>query len=114
MNQSLQVVAIIYICGLLLLWAYSYYKGKKIVEYLKLNHLAKWEELEKPGPDYLNASTLIRWTKFISQSGYVILQDNHLDYLCENQKRLERHTIILTILFFVLFGGVAIWFKYLA
>lgn len=112
-NPIIEVIGIIYLCIVHSFWIYSFYNGKKIVKYLKLYHLIKWEELGRPHPNYLNSATIRKWKKFISYKGYTLLNDKKLNQLCKTQKKLERITIILTIGFFAIFGGIAFWFKYL-
>ena len=112
-NPIIEIIGIIYLCIVHSFWIYSFYKGKKIVKYLKLYHLMKWEELGRPSPNYLNSSAIRLWKKFISQKGHTLFNDKNLNILCEVQIKLERITIILTIGFFAVFGGIAIWFKYL-
>ncbi len=100
-KNFLQIVAAIYICVVLFFWVYSFFKGLKIVKYLKLNHSGKWKELDKPYPNYLNSVSVRKWRKLISQKGYLLLNDKNLSQLCEAQKKLERNTVILTVSFLV-------------
>jgi len=111
-NPIIEVIGIIYLCIVHSFWIYSFYKGKKIVKYLKLYHLIKWEELGRPRPNYFNSSAIRLWKKFISPKGHALLNDNNLNQLCKTQKKLEINTVILTVSFFVIFGGIVFWFKY--
>lgn len=114
MTPAIRTFAIIFLIVSLLLWAYSFYRGRKIVEYLRRRHRTKWEESGSPKPEYLNSLGFQKWMKFFSQKQYLDFNDPKVTGMCEYQKKLERLTVITTVLFFVIFGSIAAWDKYAA
>lgn len=95
-----------------LMWGYAYYRGKKIIAYMRRRHAARWEEMNRPEPDYFNSLKLQRWKRFLSGEEYRSLNDRWVNELCEQQLMLERTAIVATVLFFVVFGAIALWDKY--
>jgi len=112
MESIVQLLGIIFMAVVCMLWVYSFYRGKKILDFMRRRYRTKWEELGSPKPDYLNSHNLQKWTSFLSQKKYQSFNDRVLNSMCEDQRRLERLTLIMTLTFFVLFGGFALWFKY--
>lgn len=112
MESFLQTSGIIFLAGVLLLWAYSFYRGRKIVELMRRRYRTKWEELGCPKPDYLSSLNLQKWSAFLNRREYHSFNDRVLNSMCDDQRKLERVTLIMTVTFFVLFGGIAVWQKY--
>lgn len=112
MESFLQTSGIIFLAVVCLLWAYSFYRGRKIVDLMRRRYRIKWEELGSPKPDYLNSHKHQMWSAFLNRQEYHSFNDRVLNSMCEDQRKLERLTLILTVTFFVLFGGIAVWQKY--
>ncbi|MDX1617882.1 MAG: hypothetical protein R3224_03795 [Balneolaceae bacterium] len=112
MQEFLKLLGIIFVIGLSLLWSYTYFQGKKIVAFMKRRYPSKWENKGRPTPNYLNTLQHQKWMAFLSQKEYLKFNDTVLDEMCEEQRTLEKLTLILTIAFFLLFGGIAVWYEY--
>lgn len=110
--KLLQLAALVFLGAIFLLWIYAYYHAKRIVAYLRQRHPTRWEELDKPVPDYFSSMKLQTWNRFLSGGGHRSLNDSRVDDLCERQIRLERTAFAATLLFFLVFGGIALWDKY--
>lgn len=106
----LQLIAMVWVFGCLLLYAYSDYKGRKIVDYLQRNYPEKWEDLGKPQPSFAVPNQT--WLQFLSKEEYTSIKDRQLTRMCEKQRRLEKVFLALAALFFVLFGSIAFWVQY--
>lgn len=108
----LHIIAMIWVFGCLLLYVYTHYKGREISDYLRQTYLDKWEELGKPQPYFAVPNQT--WSLFLSKEGYKSFEDRQLTEMCEKQRRLEKTTLVLAMMFFIVFGGIALWNQYLA
>lgn len=107
----LRIIAFIWIFGVLGLWTYVYSKGRAIVRYVRQRYPERWGNLGKPQPYFLIANQ--PWSLFLSNETYKDFEDRKLTDACERQRRLENLTLLLAILFFVVFGGIALWYRFI-
>lgn len=112
MIALIKILGIIFLGGLALLWIYCYFRGRQIVNFLKRRHPTLWEEAGKPHPDYFSPIINSEWTSFISQEEYSTFRDAEVGKMCRRQKQWERRALVLTIVFFTVFGGIALWDQY--
>lgn len=103
----LQLIAMLWIFGLLLLSIYTHLKGRRIANYLRKKYPEKWEDLGKPQPLYVIPNQT--WSQFLSNEEYYSFNDRSLTEMCERQRRVERITHTIIISFFVTLGGIALW-----
>ncbi len=106
----LQLIALLWINGCLLLAIYTNLKGREIAKYLQKKYPDKWKDLGKPQPRLFGPSQT--WSLFLSNEEYHSFNDRRLTKMCERQRRVERITITIFILSFVSLGGIALWDLY--
>ncbi len=99
----------VWIFSCLLLYLYTQYKARVIFSYLKKKYPGKWEKLGKPKPNFALPSQT--WSLFLSKKKYKDFKDRQLTKMCDKQRHLQRVFLITALLFFTIFGGIALWYR---
>ncbi|MDX1639704.1 MAG: hypothetical protein R3281_17205 [Balneolaceae bacterium] len=107
----LEIAAFLYLATAFVVWILAYRHGRSIVARMSRRTPDMWKEWGEPAPNYLNPVKGRTWMEFI-YGDKPEQTDRTLEEMIEKQRQLEKIAFGLSVLFFLIFGGIAAWLQY--